>query len=202
VDIEITIGYEVANLKVTLSEFSAIIEHISGEAKLQEVRQAIKEMIEEVSVSYKTAVDVFTPLYELNTGRKFNSKFSGARANFKNNYLKSAGKVRTSCGIVTDKLNTLRQRRAWMKNLPFVRRSFERLEALGNNWISNDGRLAQGMDSFLNSMNRFLDRVSKAQKANPAEAFRYLQSSLAQYEDDLLAISERLNKIKQVSAKL
>jgi hypothetical protein len=196
-----TIGYEIATLKVTLSEFSAIIEHISGEAKLQEVRQAIKEMIE-VSVSYETAVDVFTPLYELNTGRKFNNKFSGARANFKSNYLKSAGKVRTSSGIVTDKLNALRQRRAWMKNLPFVRRSFERLEALGNDWITNDGRLAQAMESFLTNMNRFLDRVSKTQKANGAEAFRYLQSSLAQYEDDLRALSERLNKIKQVSAKL
>jgi hypothetical protein len=58
------------------------------------------------------------------------------------------------------------------------------------------------MDSFLSNMNKFLDRVSKKQKTNPAEAFRYLQSSLAQYEDDMRALNERLNKIRRVSAKL
>jgi hypothetical protein len=119
-EIEISIGYELATLKVTLSEFTAIVKHISGEAKHEEARQALKDMIGEVRKSYDTAVDVFTPLYKLDTARKFNNDFSQARSDFKGRYLKDMGAVRTHCSIVSDKLDELQKRKSWMKSLPYV----------------------------------------------------------------------------------
>jgi hypothetical protein len=201
-EIEMSVGSELAGLKVTLSEFTAIVKHISGEAKHQDAKQALKEMIEEVRKSYDTAVDVFTPMYGLDTERKFSGQFSQVRMNFKNRYLKDIGNVRTHCSIVTDKLEDLKKRKSWTKGLPYIKRSFVRLESLAKDWISNDARLATGMENFLKGVNKILDAVNKIQGRNNSEAFRYLRSSLEQFEDDLVAIKNRLNELSVVSAKL
>ena len=189
-------------MKLSLGEFTTIIKYLIGEAKQQEVREALKEMIQEVRKSYDVAVDVFTPLYALDTKRKFTSRFSQERANFKSTYLKAGSRVRTHCGIVARQLEELKKRKAWMKSLPYIRRSFKRLEDLAESWIANDTWLALNMESLLRGMNGFLNTVSRMQKKNASEAFRYLTSSLDQFEDDFLAINKWIDELTDISKQL
>jgi hypothetical protein len=58
------------------------------------------------------------------------------------------------------------------------------------------------METFLKGINRFLDGVARVQKKSGSEAFKYLQISLSQFEDDLLAIKAQLNQLSVVSTKL
>jgi hypothetical protein len=200
--LELSIGNELAQLKLSLGEFTTVIKYLIGEAKQQEVREALKEMIQEVRKSYDVAVDVFTPLYALDTKRKFTSRFSQERANFKSTYLKAGSRVRTHCGIVARQLEELKKRKAWMKSLPYIRRSFKRLEDLAESWIANDTWLALNMESLLRGMNGFLNTVSRMQKKNASEAFRYLTSSLDQFEDDFLAINKWIDELTDISKQL
>jgi hypothetical protein len=201
-DLEFQIGSELANMKVTLTEFTTLVTHISGEAKHQAVRQSLKELIDEVRRSYETAVDVFSPLYTVDTEKRFDKRFPDLRANFKNKYLKDKGNVRTHSSIVGNKISDLQKTKSWMKGLPFIKASFERLKILGNNWISNDGKLAASMDNFLTSVNKFLDRIDKNYQANPAETLSYLKRSLRQYESDLLDIKSKLDQLNVIGGKL
>ncbi len=201
-EVEIGIGYELATLKVTLTEFTSVVSHLSGEAKHQAVRQTLKEMIDEVRRSYDTSVDVFTPLYSIDTIKKCGKQFPNARTNFKNTYLKSTGNIRTHSGIVGMKIDDLRKSKSWMKHLPFVKKSFARLEALGTSWVANDAKLSQSMHDFLSGVNHFLDKVSQVQKKDAAEAFKYLQRSLRQFEYDLIAIKKELDELTQLSSQL
>lgn len=201
-DIEFQIGSELANMKLTLTEFTTLVTHISGEAKHQAVRQSLKELIDEVRKSYETAVDVFSPLYAVDTAKRFDNKFPDLRATFKNKYLKDIGNVRTHSSIVGNKILDLQRTKSWMRGLPFIKESFKRLKVLGDNWISNDGKLALSMENFLHSVNKFLDRIAKNYQANPAETLRYLKRSLGQYESDLRDIKTQLNQLNILSAKL
>lgn len=200
--IELNIGNELAGLKLSLGEFTTVIRALAGEAKQQEVRQALREMIQEVRKSYDTAVDVFAPLYALSTPRKFSAGFAAARANFKAAYLKAGKRVRTNCGIVIGQLEELKKRKGWMKNLPYVQRSFKRLEDLAASWIANDISLALNMESLLQGMNTFLDTVSRMQKKDSAAAFRYLSASLRQFEDDFLAINKWIDELTVIGKGL
>jgi hypothetical protein len=200
--IELSIGNDLAQLKLSLSEFTTVIRHLAGEAKQQEVRQSLKEMIQEVRKSYDIAVDVFTPLYNLNTKRKFAVQFSLVRTAFKTAYLKDIGRVRTHCTIVAEELDELKKRKAWMKGLPYIRRSFQRLDDLASNWIANDTWLANNMEDLLKDMNSFLNAISRLQKRNASEAFQYLLSSLDQFEDDFLAIKKRIDELTIISKQL
>lgn len=200
--IEMSIGNDLAQLKLSLGEFVTVVKHLSGEAKHQEVRQALKEMIQEVRKSYDVAVDAFTPLYNLDTKQKFTAQFSQARTDFKTTYLKDINNVRTHCSIVAQELEKLKKKKGWMKNLPYIRRSFKRLEKLASDWIANDTWLALNMESLLKNLNQFLNEISRLQKGKPTDAFHNLGSSLDQFEDDFLAIKNRLDELTVISRQL
>jgi len=200
--IELTIGNELAGMTVDLGEFATVIKNLAGEAKEKEVKSALKEMIAEVRRSFDTVADVFAPLYELDTQRKFDEGFSKLRASFKATYLKETGEFRTHCHIVAIKLDELKQKRAWLEKLPFARRSFQRLEDLAGRWLLSDYTLADEMDTFLRNMNEFLDAVANPEKLSRSDAFRYLVSSVAQFEDYILVIKRRLDGLTMISAEL
>ena len=193
-DIELSIAGDLAQLKISLAEFTSVMKQLWGEAKQQQIRQLLKEMMQEVRKSYDVAVDAFAPLYSLDSKRKFSAEFSQVRATFKATYIKG-NNVRTHCTVVTQKLDELKKHRRWMKNLPVVRRSFRRLENLASDWVANDIWLANNMESLLGDLNRFLNVVNRLQRENAANAFQYLTSSLDQFEDDFLAIKKRLDTL-------
>lgn len=199
---EIEIGVGLAKLKITLSEFAAVVRNLAGEAKQQEVKNAIKEMIEATRASYDTTVDVFTPLYSLNSEDTFNAEFADIRSNFKNKYLKDIGAVRTHCSIVEAKLENLTNQKRMMRNIPIINRSFKRLNSLAAAWLDQDYELDRDMEKFLLDINNFLDVISDTQQNNPSEAFQELRWSLTQFEDDFLTTKDRLNEITVLSSQL
>lgn len=176
--VEISIGNELGSLTVSLGEFVAVIKDLAGAAKEREVRKALGEMITKVRISYDTVVDAFTPLYELDNQRKFTSRFSKIRTDFKNTYLKNIGKIRTHCSIVETRLKELRKRKSWLNKLPIAKRSFQRLIDLSENWIANDVWLANNMENLVTSINSFLNQIYDLQKKNKKHAYSYLNSTL------------------------
>jgi len=170
-DAEFSVLGNAAKVKVSLTEFEAIAGHLLGVSKRAEVRQALKELIEEVRKSADTFMDVLSPLFALTAVRQFSERFPQIRANFKGTFLKEGQNLRTHCHIVTEKLNSLNRRRRWMEKLPIVRRSFERLHTLSQEWIANDSGLEQSMAAFLSSMNQLLDKLERKRKKDLKEAF-------------------------------
>jgi len=199
---ELEISYGIAKIKVSLAEFVTAIKQITGAVKHQEVKQTLKEMIEEVRKSYDATVDAITPLYGLDTQKKFNGKFSNILEDYKKKYLKDIGNMRTHCTIVAQQIEALKKRKSWMKNLPLVKKSFNRLQDVGNFWFLSDYTLAQEMETFLNKMNQFLNDINEMRRKNPGNAFRHLQLSLEQFEDDFNSIKPNLDNLKVISSKL
>jgi hypothetical protein len=178
-----------------------VVKHLSAEAKQQEVRHALKEMIQEVRKSYDIALDVFTPLYNLDIKQKFTAQFSQTRTDFKTTYLKDINNVQTHCSIVAQELKKLEKQKGWMKK-PYIRRSFKRLENLAGDWIADDTWLASNMENLLKNLNKFLNEVSRLQKGKATNAFHNLGSSPDQFEDDFLAIKNRLDELTVISSQL
>lgn len=199
---ELEISFGIAKIKVSLAEFLTAIKQITGAVKHQEVKQTLKEMIEEVRKSYDATVDAFTPLYGLDTHKKFNGKFSNILEDYKKKYLKDIGNMRAHCTIVAQQIEALKKRKSWMKNLPLVKKSFNRLQDVGNFWFLSDYTLTQEMETFLNKMNQFLNDINEMRRKNRGNAFRHLQLSLEQFEDDFNSIKQNLDNLEVISSKL
>lgn len=201
-DAEFSILGNAAKVKVSLTEFEAIAGHLLGVSKRAEVRQALNDLIKEVRKSADTFVDVLSPLFALTAARQFGERFPQIRANFKGTFLKEGQNLRTHCHIVTEKLNSLSRRRRWMKKLPIVRRSFEHLHTLSQEWIANDSGLEQSMSAFLNSMDQLLDMLEKERKKELKEAYSHLQEFLQKLRDDYSSMRKRLESLRVISARL
>ena len=203
-ELQISIG--IAKLRVNLSEFVSVIKNLgtaaAGAAVQEEIRAAIKKMIREVRKNYDTVVDALTPLYEMNTKRKFSLRFAKVRAAFKKKYLKSGSLVRTHCRIVEQHLWKLRTRRRWMSKLPFVKRSFKRLEILCDSWLAVDTELIEDMEKFIGSLNGFLNGIARLEKREPGEAHRNLEACLEQIEVDFRDIEAKLGDLEVISKRL
>jgi hypothetical protein len=201
-DAEFSVLGNAAKVKVSLTEFEAIAGHLLGVSKRAEVRQALKELIEEVRKSADTFMDVLSPLFALTAAPQFSKLFPQIRANFKGAFLKEGQNLRTHCHIVTEKLNSLNRSRRWMEKLPIVRRSFERLHRLSQEWIADDSGLELSMATFLNSMDRLLDKLERERKKDSKNAFSHLQEFLEQLQDDYGSMQKRLESLRVISAQL
>ncbi|MDA0769681.1 MAG: hypothetical protein O2821_05595 [Chloroflexi bacterium] len=199
---EIEIGMGIAKLKVSLAEFATVVRNLAGEAKHQDVRTTIKEMIDAVRVSYDTTVAVFTPLYALDSEQAFSDRFPQIRADFKAHYLTDTDAVRTRCHIVEAKLTDLLNRRGLLRSIPLVNRSFQRLDQLAMTWLSNDYELERDMNMFLQNINGLLDRLEFDMQSDLPDTYQDLRWSLSQFEDDLLATKRRLDDLDVISSVL
>ena len=72
-DAEFSVLGNAAKVKVSLTEFEAIVGHLLGVSKRAEVHQALKELVEEVRKSADTFMDVLSPLFALTTARQFSA---------------------------------------------------------------------------------------------------------------------------------
>ena len=66
--------------------------------------ETMRDMIVEVRKSYETAVDIFTPLFEIDSPEKLQADFANRYAEFNDKYLKEKSFVTTSSHIVADKI--------------------------------------------------------------------------------------------------
>lgn len=199
---ELKIGNEFASITVSSTEFVSLIKQLSGVVKDEQFRETLADMIPEVRRSYETAVDVFTPLYALDTQRKFSSKFSEERANIKKHYLKDITSVRTHCDEVSKKLEDLKRRKVWKSKIPLFRRSFRRLEDLAIDWAANDQILASNMEWLLKSLNQLLNDIASIKKRDSKEAYRTLTNALEEFEVFFLKVKSHLKTLDELSDAL
>jgi len=199
---EIEIGVGLAKLKITLSEFASVVRNFAGEAKHREVKEAIKELIGAARTSYDTTVDVLTPLYALDSEGKFDAELPALRSDFKNQYLKDMGRLYTHCSIVEVKIVALKDKQGVMRNIPLVKRSFNRLDRLAEAWLARDFELARDMEQFLGRMNDYLDEVNIHRQNDVTEAYQGLRSALELFEQDFLTTKRALDELDVISSRL
>jgi hypothetical protein len=203
---ELQLSLGIATLRVELAEFVAVTKSLAGAATgsgaREEFRTALREMISEATKSYETFDSTLTPLWEMDTARKFSNRFAQVRAAIKSKRRTQGNVIRTHCSIVEAKMEVMRGRRSWMARVPAARRSFQRLEQLGSDWLFVDQRLVWEMESFLDSLDRFLREVQTLKQRRPAEGFSTLQAGLEQIDGDYRAIGRMLAELRVVSSEL
>ena len=190
-------------LQVNLDEFFKIVLDLIS-AKLDgQASGALRDMINEANISYKTVVDSLTPFYELNTDYEFQTRFPQLYSTFKNTYLNRTGDIRTSCHRVQVQLDRLRQEREWQKRFPYIKKSLEKLNVLATSWLANDESLARVMDNFVHQVNSTLDLINNEfLNRNVSNARTELFSYLFTSEEDFLRIKSELSVLDGIGERL
>jgi hypothetical protein len=198
--LELSLG--IAKLKVELGEFVGLIRGFVGAVQLDDVRVALREMMDEVGTTFETIADVLAPLYEIDSEAEFKRRFTAIRADYKKTYLKSSGFVRTHCGVIADKMDVLVRRRGWLGKVPVATQSYKRLKSLCANWLLLDWVLVDEMDTFLKSLNRVLNDVQRERQISESSAYERLWGVLDQMEDDLTQIKGQLDELRRLSSSI
>jgi len=203
-ELEFNVG--VAKFRIALSDFVKATKTLANaatkEGELRDVRSTLKELIQEVRKNFDLVVDAVTPLIALDTQQKFNEQFGDIRAEFQNVIWKKLGDEGTSCTIVIDKMGALNKHRAWMQNVPIVRRAFDRLETLCNDWIAVDMVLDENIANFRERLGNLLKEVALLKRNDPEGAFESLETVLESLDTDFKAMKKYLNELGLVSTKL
>ncbi len=203
---ELEFNAGVAKFRIALEDFERATQKLVGAAignkQLADVRTQIKELIQEVRKNYDLIVDTVAPLVAMDTQEKFETTFGDQHAKFKAEFWKKYNDEGTSCHIVIDKMDTLRQRRSWMDKLPIVKRAFQHLENMCQAWIARDLVLDENMENFRNSLDKLFDDLAQAKRDDPVVAFDALHGVLASLDSDFKAMKDCLSQLSKASAKL
>ena len=184
-----------------ISELCQVVRDFLGARLDEQARQALKTMIAEVDKDFELVVEVLTPLYAINTEADVCKRWPEVFQQFKSERFKQWGSLSTSCGIVFQELERLREAHNWKRRVPLLRKAVEDLDALGQRWMANDSALYTAMNGFMETVNRELMEVN-GQFKTPKNALRKLRRVLQGTETGLLRIKGYLNELKHVSARL
>ncbi len=203
---EVELDAGMAKFKVDLSEFTSAIRSLAeaaiGASEKEQARSAIKDMIAEVRKTFDTIVDTLTPLYKLTDESQFSARFADNHASFKALYLNRSDLVRTHCHIVRQHFDALQQRRDWMASLPLAGRAYAKLERICSEWLLYDLTIVHQMESFFQTLNRFMDEIKDLSRREPAQGFQALASGLKLIEGSFLDIKRQLGELDALGRRL
>lgn len=190
--------------EVSLEEILGAADLILRKTKDREVRTAIKTMFTELKKADKSFVKaVLVPLFEIETQSDFDKQFGRIRSRFKKIVLDGKGLLsQISCGVVTNKMQVLKESQAWKKRIPLVNRSIVRLELAVDNWIANDAELYQADQRLMADINVFFDDIAKQKDSDSRTAFTELKAGLTGIEDSFLRTKKHLAHLEVLSVRL
>lgn len=159
-----------------------------------------RKMIAEVDKDFELVTEVLTPLYAINTNKDLRVQWPAVFQKFKKLYFTQWGSLSTSCGIVMDQLQRVRDAHNWRRRIPVLRDALKKLDDLGPRWMCNDEELYRSMHDFMESLNTVLDDVN-GQLKTPDRALRKLHAVLRGKESSIVKIKAYSNELKLISAR-
>ena len=150
----------IVGFETNISEFCQVVRDFVGAALDQKARQALKKMIAEVDKDFDLVIEVLTPLYAINTNEDLRAQWPAVFQKFKKLYFTQWGSLSTSCGIVMDQLQRVRDAHNWKRRIPVLRDAVKKLDDQGQRWMCNDEELYRSMNAFMKSLNTTLVDVN------------------------------------------
>lgn len=190
----------IVGFETNISEFCQVVRDFVGAALDQKARQALKKMIAEVDKDFDLVIEVLTPLYAINTNEDLRAQWPAVFQKFKKLYFTQWGSLSTSCGIVMDQLQRVRDAHNWKRRIPVLRDAVKKLDDLGQRWMCNDEELYRSMNAFMKSLNTTLVDVN-GQLKTPEKALRKLHAFLRGKESSIVKIKAYSNELKLISAR-
>lgn len=192
---ELELGFGIAKLRLKFTLFVDIYRNLSGEIRRDDVSRALGDMGAEVGRTYEAIVDVLVPLYAIRDEAHLVEAFPEIRAAYKRVYLTSSHVVHVHCDLVKVKLEIMLSGKGWHSKVPVARRSYAELKELCRRWLLDDESMVYEMGEFFTSLNRFLDRIERARRSKPDDAYLQLQDFLGQIEPDFRAIRRGISEL-------
>ena len=194
------INEELAAISVTATELLSITRTITNFIKDPAFKQQFNGIIAEINKSYGVVMDSFAPFYELASEEKFTQLFDETFNRFKSRYLMDVSKPRRYCDNVYDAYVKMQQTKEAKTGFPVLRRSFSRLDAFYDKWITNDALLAMSIDGALKLKNRLLTEISEIKNKDSEDAYLVFSSALDDFNDFLSVIQTKADNVNAVVA--
>ena len=192
------INEELAAITVTATELLSVTRSITGLIKDADFLQRFSEIIAEINKSYGVVIDSFSPFYEIGNEARFTQLFDEKHETFKSHYLMEVSKPRRYCDNVYDAYIKMQQTKEAKSSYPVLKRSFSRLDALYDKWITNDALLAMSIDGALKLKNRLLNEISEIKKKDAELAYIVFSSAFDDFRDYLALIQTKSDSVSRI----
>lgn len=170
-NIEFVVNKELANISVTLTEFSRVTQIINSEVSSEAFSPLFNTMMSRVAQSYDVVIDALAPFTELESEEAFNTGYDACVARYKESYLMAISKARALTVDAYEDYEHLKCTREAKTRFPLLKRSFIRLETLADKWIANDYWLAMSIDTLFKMWPRLLQEISELKLKDPEDAY-------------------------------
>lgn len=171
------INEELAVIPVTAIELISITNSFNTIVKNGEFLSLYNAIIAEISQSYAVIDELISPFINLDTETKFTQFFEQIFQSFKERYLFDVSKPRRYCDNIYDDYIALQQTKESQSGFPILKRTFSRLDAFYDRWITNDNWLAMSIDNSIKLYNRHLSEISDINKIDPEYAYEIYRSA-------------------------
>lgn len=196
---EFKINQELAVIAVTATELSSVTRTITSLIKAAEFSRTFRGIVAEVNRSYGVVIDSFSPFYELDSEEKFNLLFDERHAAFKGRYLADVSKPRRYCDNVYDAYIAMQHMKEAKTTFPILKRSFVRLDALYDKWITNDAFLPMGIDGVLKLKNRLLNEIAELKAKDAEDAYVVFSSAFEDFHDYIELIENNSASVAKIA---
>ncbi len=197
---EFKINEELAAITVTSTELLSITRSITGLVKNVAFSEQFGDIVAEINQSYAVVNDSFDPFYTLGNETAFIQSFDEKYELFKGCYLMDVSKPRRYCDNVYDAYIHLQQTKEAKSRFPLLKRTFERLDAFYDKWITNDNLLAMSIDGALKLQNRLLNEIAEMKQKDVEDAYIIFSSAFEDFKEYLSLIQSNSVEVFNIIA--
>jgi hypothetical protein len=189
--IEFVINKELANIGMTLTEFSSVTRIINDEIGPGQFSDLFNTMMGRMANAYDVVVDNLQPFIDLDTEEAFVAGFDALVSKFKDNYLLEISKSRTLTVDAYDDYEHLVCMREAKTRFPLLKRTFTRLAELTDKWIANDYWLAMSIDTLCKMLPRLLTEIAELKQKDPGDAYQIYSAAFSDFDIHLALIKQQ-----------
>lgn len=188
---EFILNKELANIGMTLTEFSRIARIINAEISRGDFSDLFNTMMGRMARSYDVVIDTLQPLTGIDSENAFQADYDTCVDSYKANYLMAISKARALTVDAYDDYEHLKCMREAKTRFPLLKRTFTRLETLADKWIANDYWLAMSIDTLFKMLPRLLQEISELKPRDPEDAYLIYSAALSDMAVHLAVIRQQ-----------
>jgi hypothetical protein len=189
--IEFVIDKELANIGMTLTEFSSVTRIINAEIGPGQFSELFNTMMGRMAKAYDVVIDNLQPFIDLDSEDAFVAGFDEQLSSYNGRYLMEISKARTLTVDAYDDYEHLVCMREAKTGYPLLKRTFGRLAELTDKWIANDYWLAMSIDTLYKMLPRLLTEIAELKRKDPGDAWLIYRAAFSDFDIHLALIRQQ-----------
>jgi len=187
---------EFANISMTLTELLSITNIINSELKNDTFHSLFNKLVDDIDNCYGVVCSNINPLYEIKSEESFLKLFNQCQSTYAANYLIEVSKPRAYAEQAYEDHLELKTLKETKTQFPILKRTFIRLDALIDKWITNDAWLAMYIDNLLKRLHSLLTEITELKNKDPEDAYLIFHSAFTAFEPYLELITQQRKRLK------